>query len=333
MTFAGQPRDSHRYDHAHESPPNMYMPLVILSVFAVAVAWSSFEAYLVGAAGLVVTGIVALVWGLQGRLSEGAGSHEETAGSHGEEHARDEEHAHDAEHAHGEHHGSLSISPRAALLVSALFFAGVLCFTVLWSQGSYYVVLQNLIGQARPPGTLAETTGVLTSLVWPDEFDSHAYKVPVTILASGTAAGGFVLALLMYGLGYLNPADVKRQFQPVYRLLLNKWWFDELYQRVFVQPTLVISGWFAWLDRNLLDGLLHLISGGCVRLANLWDRIFDRFAIDGLVNRVAGWTRSLGRSLRAVQTGELRQYVMFIVLGVVLIFLFISVFWNPVLAG
>ena len=35
MTFAGQPRDHHVYDHAHESPRVMTMPLVILAVFAV----------------------------------------------------------------------------------------------------------------------------------------------------------------------------------------------------------------------------------------------------------------------------------------------------------
>jgi NADH-quinone oxidoreductase subunit L len=40
MTFAGKPRDHHIYDHAHESPPVMYVPLVILSVFAIGVAWT-----------------------------------------------------------------------------------------------------------------------------------------------------------------------------------------------------------------------------------------------------------------------------------------------------
>ena len=39
MTFAGEPRDHHRYDHAHESPPVMTCPLVLLAVFAVGVGW------------------------------------------------------------------------------------------------------------------------------------------------------------------------------------------------------------------------------------------------------------------------------------------------------
>ena len=40
MTFAGEPRDHHVYDHAHESPRVMTVPLVMLAVFAVGVGWS-----------------------------------------------------------------------------------------------------------------------------------------------------------------------------------------------------------------------------------------------------------------------------------------------------
>jgi NADH-quinone oxidoreductase subunit L len=40
MTFAGKPRDHHRYDHAHESPAVMSRVLLFLSIFAVAAGWS-----------------------------------------------------------------------------------------------------------------------------------------------------------------------------------------------------------------------------------------------------------------------------------------------------
>ena len=42
MTFAGKPRNQHRYDHAHESPRVMSVPLVVLAVFAIGVAWQPF---------------------------------------------------------------------------------------------------------------------------------------------------------------------------------------------------------------------------------------------------------------------------------------------------
>jgi NADH-quinone oxidoreductase subunit L len=39
MTFTGQPRDYHVYEHAHESPRTMTVPLVVLAVFSLLVAW------------------------------------------------------------------------------------------------------------------------------------------------------------------------------------------------------------------------------------------------------------------------------------------------------
>src|SRR5439155_7618131 len=35
LTFTGEPRDHHRYDHAHESPPAMTLPLVVLAALAI----------------------------------------------------------------------------------------------------------------------------------------------------------------------------------------------------------------------------------------------------------------------------------------------------------
>jgi NADH-quinone oxidoreductase subunit L len=39
MAFAGEPRDKHVYDHAHESPAVMTLPLVVLALFSIGVAW------------------------------------------------------------------------------------------------------------------------------------------------------------------------------------------------------------------------------------------------------------------------------------------------------
>ena len=39
MTFTGQPRDAHVYEHAHEPPSLMTIPLAILAVMSIIVAW------------------------------------------------------------------------------------------------------------------------------------------------------------------------------------------------------------------------------------------------------------------------------------------------------
>jgi NADH-quinone oxidoreductase subunit L len=41
LTFTGEPRDQHVHEHAHESPPLMTVPLVVLAVLSVAVAWGA----------------------------------------------------------------------------------------------------------------------------------------------------------------------------------------------------------------------------------------------------------------------------------------------------
>src|SRR5690606_21744319 len=48
LTFEGKPRDEHAYEHAHESPKAMWIPLVVLATLAVCAGWfsGSFKALL-----------------------------------------------------------------------------------------------------------------------------------------------------------------------------------------------------------------------------------------------------------------------------------------------
>jgi NADH-quinone oxidoreductase subunit L len=251
LTFAGRPRNKQRYEHAHESPRVMTVPLVILAVFATIIAWEPF-------AGL-------------GRLSD--------------------------------------------------------------------LSLVNLLEQSRPAGTLADTTGVLTTLVWPDEHFAHQSAQfwtvvwPVTWLATATAWSGIILATVMYAWGWVRPDEVRKQFSPIYRLLWHKWWFDELYDWMWVRPVLRIGGWIAACDRRLIDGLIDGTAWAVRWLAVAWDFIADRTLVDGLVNLMARWTYGIGVWLRGFQTGRLRQYVMFIVIGAVALYVLVSFFWTSSLAG
>ena len=60
-----------------------------------------------------------------------------------------------------------------------------------------------------------------------------------------------------------------------------------------------------------------------------WDRIFDETIVDRLVNVVGSGTRTVGNSLRVVQTGRLRQYITFIAIGVVGLFFVVLLFLLP----
>jgi NADH-quinone oxidoreductase subunit L len=214
------------------------------------------------------------------------------------------------------------------LVVLAVFAVGV-----GWTVFGYGV--QPLLEQARPAGTAAEATGVLlTHVVHPSEHDSHLdkYHVPAEIWAFGTAMSGFMLAVVFYGLRILNPAEVRAQFRPIYEFLIHKWYFDELYNILFVQPTLFIARRIAQFDKTVIDGLIDRLALG-VRMISHLDDLFDRYVIDGLVNTVSKWIYAIGLWFHGAETGRLRQYVMFIVIGTVAIFILITFYQNFSLAG
>ncbi len=54
----------------------------------------------------------------------------------------------------------------------------------------------------------------------------------------------------------------------------------------------------------------------------------DRYLIDNGVDTFAEKTWDFGLWLRTLQTGRLRQYVMFIVVGTIVLFVVASVWWN-----
>ena len=311
MTFVGKPRNQERYDHAHESPATMYVPLVILAVFAVTVAWGGQQGIGLRLAelliGTAIAGLVSawVIWRYWQRV--------------------------DLEDEHASHH-------RTLILMPAVLTGAVLIWGLLWQIPALRVVnLAALLEQARPAGTLADVAGGLwTSMIWPNEHYAHAHfseiVVPVTLLATGTALAGISLATVMYGLGWLNPQEVRRGFQSAYTFLLNKWWFDELYQLIWIRPTLWTGRAIARIDKSCIDWAIDGSARVTRGFARFWEAWADRFAVDGLVNLIARWTHAIGLTLRGVQTGRLRHYVMFIVLGTTVVFILVS-FWKSAFAG
>ncbi|MEL6504806.1 MAG: NADH-quinone oxidoreductase subunit L [Pseudomonadota bacterium] len=68
-------------------------------------------------------------------------------------------------------------------------------------------------------------------------------------------AAGFVLAWLFYIRSPSLPVELARQHEGLYKFLLNKWYFDELYNVIFVRPAMAI-GRFFWKrgDGTVIDG-------------------------------------------------------------------------------
>jgi NADH-quinone oxidoreductase subunit L len=347
MTFVGQPRDQHAYDHAHESPPVMYLPLVILAILAISVAWNiALLGYgLIAAAFFIILGVQ------QGWFNRPAAAHGHGHDDHG--HGHDDHgpaHGHAApahSHAAHDHHAHAPAEPPftwgwlTLMLVGTICVGGLFHFVVAQSLPKdswiYGLSLAQLLDQSRPLGLDANQTGRWVAWTWPDEHFAHRPEqfgtivVPATLMASASWAIGILLAGAFYWWGWLSADDVRRQAAPLYNLLVNKWWFDELYDFAFVRPTHVIARLFAWIDRGWIDWFLDGLAASTVWFARRWEYVADQSLVDGSVNLLAGWTYSLGLSLRSIQTGRIRQYVMFIVIGAITIFVLISFFWSPTL--
>ncbi|TME66299.1 MAG: NADH-quinone oxidoreductase subunit L [Chloroflexi bacterium] len=189
MTFDGEPRDHHLFDHAHESPRVMTLPLSALAV------------------GSAVLGIV------------------------------------------------IGFPPE---------------------QGFIHRFLSPVVEAAG----VAERTPELATIV------------ALAVVSVVAGAIGIAIGLSMYVRHRPDPAALTRAAGPVYRVLVNKYYVDELYDHRFVEAARAFAG-AAWA--------------------------FDIHIIDGLANRL-GWALAMGgQGLRRAQTGVVGNYALTIVAGLLLI--------------
>jgi NADH-quinone oxidoreductase subunit L len=114
------------------------------------------------------------------------------------------------------------------------------------------------------------------------------------LLGAPVIAGllGFLLAWWWYIKSPETPAKIATSLSGPYKLLMGKYFIDELYRAVIVRPLVWVSDKVLW----------HVV---------------DERAIDGTVNGVATVSRETGDRLRRANTGNIRSYATWIVLGVV----------------
>ena len=189
LTFHGEPRDHHLYDHAHESPAVMTLPLAALAV------------------GTVVLGV------------------------------------------------AIGFPPETGFIHRFL-------------------------------GPAVEVEGIV-------EHVPEAATILV-LAAISVAAGvlGILVGLSMYVRHRPDPAAVSRAAGPLYRVLVNKYFIDELY------------------DRRIVEAFRAAFGA-------MW--AFDVHVIDGLANRLGWLAATGGSSLRRAQTGIVGNYALTIVAGLLVI--------------
>lgn len=123
--------------------------------------------------------------------------------------------------------------------------------------------------------------------------------LPEFLLMGGSSVGisliGITLASLMYLRGKIDPAAIAKQIAPLYNLSQNKWYFDDIYEVLFVQGS-----------RRLARQVLEV----------------DVRIVDGLVNLAGFVTLVTGEALKYLESGRVQFYALIVfgaVLGLVLV--------------
>jgi len=204
MTFFGKPRVKEYYDHCHESPKSMTVPLMILAFLAIFAGW------------------VGMPW-----LPKGIGSFV---------------------YHHHPHHG-------------------------------------------------------------------HADYL-LMIVSTLVAVSGIVFGYLMYGKGVISPQKMGERFRPIYNLLYNKYYFDEIYDAVIIKPLLAFCRFMWKFDASVIDGVVNFIGRFTLFLSWIHD-LFDKYIVDGLVNGAGYSIWGIGSVIRQAQTGRVQTYALVIFGGVV----------------
>lgn len=125
-------------------------------------------------------------------------------------------------------------------------------------------------------------------------------EIPATLASILLATGGICLALLFYRTRFFNLDHMTARFSAIHRILLNKYWVDEIYQAVLVKP-------FLWISRHIL-----------------W-HYWDQDIIDGIVNGTGRVLAATGKTLQQIQSGSVRHYAAWISFGTILLLAYLLI--------
>jgi NADH-quinone oxidoreductase subunit L len=147
------------------------------------------------------------------------------------------------------------------------------------------------------------------------------FNLLIAGVSTGVALLGWFLGWLIYGRKPLTEKvdPLEKPLGPVYTLLKNKYYFDELYDTIIVRPAVWFAGVCATFDRVVIDAIVNAVGRFGRWLANWLRKAIDNPIVDGAVNGVGWITQQAGEFMRATQTGNVQNYLLVAAATVVLL--------------
>ncbi len=128
------------------------------------------------------------------------------------------------------------------------------------------------------------------------------------------ALGGLFVGWWIYGRKPLKAGQTDplvRPLGPLYGFLNNKWYWDELYQFLFIRPTVYLSERVVYevIDKGIIDGTLHLVARAVYRSGYYVKRFEERVISDG-VDWLKDQFLAIAKEFRFLQTGRVQEYAL-----------------------
>jgi len=197
----------------------------------------------------------------------------------------------DEHHVHVHESPWSMLGPLVALAVLSVI-GGWVAAPALWGGPDYFT---SFLAPVFASGQGAEAV---------NEAAAHQLEIILAIVAVASALIGLGVAYGLYIRQPGKPEQIAKSMRPVYNILLNKYYVDELYAAVIIKPLL-------WISTNVL-----------------W-KFVDVAGIDGTVNGIASGATSIGDTIRHTQSGNTRSYAVWVVIGAIVVIAVIF-FWPAV---
>jgi NADH-quinone oxidoreductase subunit L len=150
------------------------------------------------------------------------------------------------------------------------------------------------------------------------ESTSHGTEFGLMAASVLVALAGIWGAYMLYLKRPEMPERIAQRFSGVHRLLVNKYYVDQLYDAMFVLRAKDLGTTLGAFDRGVINGLGIDGAGWLTRAVSVVSMWWDKWIVDGLVNLAARIVWILSYPVRMLQSGRVSNYALLIVLGVLL---------------
>jgi len=166
--------------------------------------------------------------------------------------------------------------------------------------------------------------GLLQAVTAQDEA-SHTAHLVIGILSALLGVAGIGLAVGRYKNKRCEELKNEQPQSAWARLSYQHFYLDQLYDKILIKPTLLLTRGLYRIDKRVIDYALNNGSKVLVVFSKVvaW---FDRLVVDGMVWLVGALSKVVGRVGRGLQNGKVQSYYAYSLFGFILIMLYILLF-------